>query len=158
MKGVIVVVALCVLTSSAWGQPETPAMDDDELARRFREADRDGDGKLSAAEAKQASWFVDEVQRFDSIDRDRSGTVTLAEIGQAIAEQIADWLGADVDRDGVVSESEARESGKISAFGSADADRNGVLTRAEIERLSQRSYYRDAELPAIAPNIIEKRF
>jgi Ca2+-binding EF-hand superfamily protein len=158
MKNAIIAAGLCMLAVSAQGQMETP-MATDELARRFRQADRDGDGKLSPAEAQQASWFVDEVDRFERIDRDRSGTVTLAEIGEAIAAEVAGWLGADTDKDGRVSETEAKTQGTLAdRFSSADADRNGMVTRDEIERLSQRSYYRDAELPAIAPNIIEKRF
>jgi hypothetical protein len=44
------------------------------------------------------------------------------------------------------------------SFGRADADGDGVITRTEVEGLSQRTYYRDAEMPSVAPNIIEKRF
>jgi hypothetical protein len=102
---------------------------------------------------------VDEVDRFERVDRDRSGTVTLAEIGEAIADEVSGWLGADTDKDGRVSEAEAKaQRSLVERFSSADVDRDGMVTREEIERLSRRSYYRDAELPAIAPNIIEKRF
>ena len=156
MKLIVALVLVVVCCSSVSAQAEAGS---GELERRFRKADLDGDGKLSTVEAKQASWFVDEVQRFDSIDSDHSGTVTLVEITAAIAGQVADWLGADIDKDGRVSEAEAKRQNRLSsAFGNADADRDGQVTRDEIERLSQRSYYRDAELPAVAPNIIEKRF
>ena len=130
-----------------------------DLERRFRQADRDGDGKLSPAEARQAAWLVDEVQRFDSIDRDHSGTVTLAEILATISEQVSSWMDADEDKDGRVTEAEAKKRGGLGdSFNRADANADGVVTRAEFEDLSQRTYYRDAELPSVAPNIIEKRF
>lgn len=157
MKVALLLAAVIVCASAVGAQP-TPGSSG-ELEQRFRLADRDGDGKLSSQEARQASWFVDEVHRFESVDRDHSGTVTLAEIGEAIAAEVADWWGADIDRDGRVTEAEAKSKrGLAETFGSADADRDGAVTRAELERLSQRSYYRDAELPSVAPNIIEKRF
>jgi Ca2+-binding EF-hand superfamily protein len=156
MKLITGVAALILISSSAWAQ-STPAAGG--LEERFRRADRDGDGRLSAVEARQDAWFVDEMQRFETVDRDKSGTVTLAEIGEAIAAQVSDWLSADDDKDGRVSADEAKRKGSLSqTFGNADADRDGMVTREEIDRLSQRSYYRDAELPAVAPNIIEKRF
>jgi Ca2+-binding EF-hand superfamily protein len=151
----LIAVAVVLLATSAVAQ--TPPSG--ELEERFRRADRDGDGKLSPAEAQAASWFVGEMQRFEGIDRDHSGTVTLVEVGQAVAAQVAGWLGADRDKDGRVTEAEAREQrGFDDTFERADADGDRVVTRSELERLSQRSYYRDSELPAVAPNIIEKRF
>ena len=156
MKAFCTIVGVIVWVSMAGAQTAPGAAS---LEERFRAADRDGDGKLSSAEARQASWFVDEVDRFDRVDRDRSGTVTLAEIGEAIATEVSGWFGADTDKDGRISETEAKTQRSLAdRLSSADADRNGMVTRDEIERLSQRSYYRDAELPSIAPNIIEKRF
>lgn len=153
----ITTVMVFVLAASSAGAQTPPSAG--ALEQRFRQADRDGDGKLSVAEARQDSWFVDEMERFDSVDRDRSGTVTLAEIGEAIAGKISDWMSADSDNDGRVSADEAKRKSNLSqTFNSADADRDGMVTRDEVDRLSQRSYYRAAELPAVAPNIIEKRF
>jgi hypothetical protein len=156
----VIVVLWALLRGAAAAEPGAPPGADDELARRFRLADRNGDGTLSRAEAQQAGWFVDKMERFESIDRDDSGTVTLAEIATAIAEQVQDWLGADTDHDGRVTEAEAaRRPGSFSkVLKDADADGDRAATRAELEGLSQRGYYEHSELPPVAPNIIEKRF
>lgn len=131
----------------------------EELVRRFRLADRDRDGALSPAEAKQANWFGEQVNRFESLDADRSGTVTLVEIGAAITSRVQEWLGADTDGDGRISAAEAQaQSGTLAdAFRTGD-DGDGSLTREELESLSQRSYFEHSELPSVAPNIFEKRF
>jgi Ca2+-binding EF-hand superfamily protein len=156
MKVLCFVVAMLVYGGAVDAQSATDGTD---LARRFRQADRDGDGKLSEEEARASPWFTDEVKHFDGIDRDHNGTVTLAEIGEAIAGQVSEWLGADTDHDGRVSEGEAKANSRLrEAFNRADADGDRVVTRDEAERMSERTYYRDAELPSVAPNIIEKRF
>ena len=148
-----------MLAQGAVAQVPTPGATD-ELERRFKLADRDGDGTLSSAEAKQSGWFLEQSERFESMDRDKSGTVTLFEITQSVAAKLKEWAGADSDGDGRVTETEAKQrSGSIAeAFLRADTDRDHVVTRDEYERASQRSYYDNVDLPSVAPNIIEKRF
>jgi Ca2+-binding EF-hand superfamily protein len=160
MITVLVLLFTLLMPGAATAEPTPETAGRDELERRFRLADRDGDGVLSAAEARQGGWFVDRMEDFERIDRDRSGTITLFEIVGALSEKVQDWLGADADQDGRVSEAEAKRRPGIfgQVFRDADRDGDGYVTREEIELLSQRSYYRDAELPSVAPNIIEKRF
>jgi Ca2+-binding EF-hand superfamily protein len=129
------------------------------LEERFRLADRDRDGALSAAEAGQANWFVEQMDRFQSLDADGSGTVTLVEIGAAISMQVQEWMEADTDGDGRISSAEAKaRSGSVGdVFRRAD-NGDGTVTRDELENFSQRSYYEHGDLPSVAPNIFEKRF
>lgn len=156
----LVLLLVLLLPGVAFAEPTPQTRAQSELERRFRLADRDGDGALSAWEAREGGWFVDRREDFEGIDRNRSGTVTLFEIITALSEKVNEWLAADTDGDGRVSETEAkRRSGFFEqVFGVADADHDGHVTREEIELFSQRAYYRDAELPSVAPNIIEKRF
>jgi Ca2+-binding EF-hand superfamily protein len=136
----------------------TAAPESNLLAEHFRQADHDGDGVLSAAEAQQAAWFV-KPEQFNTLDRDHSGTVTLLEIATAISQQVQEWLATDSDGDGRITASEARRQPTLAdVWRRADIDADGVITRVELEEFSQRYYYGHSELPSVAPNIIEKRF
>lgn len=158
-RAVVAAAFMLLLAGAVAAEPTPGAPGGSLMEQRFRQADRNGDGMLSAEEARNSAWFTDQDEGFNSVDRDHSGTVTLAEVGEAIARQVSEWLGADTDHDGRVSETEAQAHNRLrDSFERADADRDHVVTRDEAESMSQRTYYRDAELPSVAPNIIEKRF
>lgn len=136
----------------------TPGATSD-LEQRFRLADRDRDNALSRSEAADAGWFGKQVDRFESLDIDNSGTVTLAEIVTGVASQVDSWMSADTDRDGRITAAEAqRQPDSLGRVFSQVDDGKGAVTRDELETFSQRSYYQHGDLPAVAPNIIERRF
>jgi Ca2+-binding EF-hand superfamily protein len=156
-----VIIGVMFLSGVAPGQPTPdPHLGESELQRRILQADTDGDGAISREEAAQAGLFVGEPQRFDSLDADHSGTVTLAEIAQALAVEVDAWMRADTDADGRVTEAEAKRQSPsfVETFRRADVNHDNVVTRTEFEIFSRSNYYRTGDLPAVAPNIIEKRF
>ena len=76
----VVLTALSILALSAAMSPSAYAQDNkqtQELEKRFAEADKDKDGKLSAAEAKAMPRVS---KNFSRIDKDKLGYVTLEQI------------------------------------------------------------------------------
>jgi hypothetical protein len=130
-----------------------------DLEQRFRLADRNRDDALSRSEAAASGWFGTQVERFESLDTDRSGTVTLAEIAAGVHSQVESWMRADIDRDGRITAEEAqRQPDSVGRIFSEVDSGEGAVTREELESFSQRGYYQHGDLPAVAPNIIERRF
>jgi Ca2+-binding EF-hand superfamily protein len=66
---------------TAGAQPRKP--DAEELTKRFTAADKNGDGRLTLAEAKAGMPRL--VKNFESIDRDKKGYITLDELKAAVA-------------------------------------------------------------------------
>ena len=151
------------LAGAAW--PQTPSAtgeaQDSLFVERFRQADANGDGRITEEEARAAGlWFT---QDFNSVDTDRSGTVTLVELSKALQQRLSRWLSdfdaADTNHDGRVSEEEAARAPSIAeAFTTIDRDKHHAVTRQEYKSYAIDRMYRDAELPSVAPNIFEKRF
>ena len=85
MRTLLIVVAMVIaLAGAAWSQTPgaTGETQDSRFAERFRQADANGDGRITEEEARAAGlWFT---QDFNSVDTDRSGTVTLFELAQAV--------------------------------------------------------------------------
>lgn len=107
---------------SPWYEPEI----DDWTVEHFRELDRDGNGRLTAAE-----WYYDR-QTFRRIDHNGDNAVSQAEfLGDASldddAEDLFEFL--DANADGRVSRAEWH--GTRARFDALDRDRNGTLSRAE---------------------------
>jgi hypothetical protein len=163
MAAFVIAVGVVALTGTGWAQApvETDVVPESRFAERFRQADANGDGFISAEEARAAGlWFM---QDFDSVDTDRSGTVTLFELGQALQRRLRRWLSerdaADADRDGRLTEAEAARVPSIAeVFTAADRDKDRIVSREEYESYALDRLYRHTELPSVAPNIIEKRF
>lgn len=59
--------------------PERPHFLGERLRRRFQEADRNRDGRLTRAEVEAIPWLL---KRFNEADLNRDGTVTLQEFWQ----------------------------------------------------------------------------
>lgn len=91
---------------------------------KLKEADVDGDGKVSRDE------MLDKVsKKFDEMDVDGDGYVTEAEVKEQMKAKM--FARADKDGDGVVSEDEFRGPKEI--FEKIDADESGDLTQEELE-------------------------
>lgn len=154
---------LAVLARTGWpqtpgGPGETP---DSRFAERFRQADANGDGRITEDEARAAGlWFT---RDFNSVDTDHSGTVTLFELGQALQRRLSRWLSdfdaADTNHDGRVTEDEAARMPSIGeVFKTTNRSKDRAVSRQEFESYAIDRMYRDSELPSVAPNIIDKRF
>jgi hypothetical protein len=158
----IAVVVSLMHAGSGWPQtPSATGAPDSRFADRFRQADANGDGVITADEARAANlWFK---QDFESVDTDHSGTVTLFELARALQKRLSQWLSgfdaADANHDGQVTEEEAaRAPGIADVFTTTGRGKHHVMSRQEYESYALDRIYRDSELPSVAPNIFEKRF
>jgi Ca2+-binding EF-hand superfamily protein len=144
-------------------QPAALPSTDAPLEEAFRQADADHNGALTRNEAIRAKLSLSDKKTFDGVDSDHNGVVTLFELGDALQARIRSWasdLGsADRDRDGEISEDEARSTASLSdIFRRADSNRDGKVDRDEYETFSRRNLYGNVDLPSVAPNIFEKKF
>lgn len=103
--------------------------------KTFSRADKDGDGKVTAAELAPRAE-----KRFMRLDADKDGVVTRAEVETwlaAIMERRRDRImeGLDADGDGRITAAELKASLE-SLAGAADTDKDGGVTLAEA-----RAYY-----------------
>lgn len=112
------------------GMPGLPGRDD--LARRLKEADKDGDGKLTKAE------FPGAPERFAALDRDGDGVLTMDEVEGALREGLAGDGGRgrkmfqrfDKDGDGKVSRAEF--PGGDEGFRALDRNGDGFISEDEV--------------------------
>jgi len=82
---------------------------DARLAARFKEADLNGDGKISFEEseaAREKRRVERRKERFDRMDRDGDGVLSEVEVNR-LAERM--WIRADLDDDDVVTMREMHE-------------------------------------------------
>ena len=112
------------------------------LADRWKQADRDGSGTVSRAEAQ---GFRQLLEAFDAIDTDRNGELTPAEVRawRAAKKQsrsqrplgfFEQFAAGDADRDGAISraEAESRLPRVAANFDAIDTDRDGRISREEL--------------------------
>lgn len=116
------------------GKPGTPGgmPNPDEMRQRFKDADKNGDGKVSKDE------FPGPAERFDVLDRNKDGAVTADEIEGALRDGM-NGEGArgkrmfqrfDKDGDGKVARTEF--PGGDEAFKALDKDGDGFVTAEEV--------------------------
>jgi Ca2+-binding EF-hand superfamily protein len=162
MKKWLCVLSCCVATG-AWaapaevtGMPAAKARVD----QQFNAADTNGDGALSAAEARNGMPALGGL--FDRIDVNHDGRITQDEFDAAYANRARKSLQAfdraDVNHDGVLTEAELtkRASSSYSAIEAIDANHDGKVTRDEYSRYVEQHYY----LPLgrnIVPNVLLRR-
>ncbi|MGO4220935.1 calcium-binding protein [Lysobacter sp. TAF61] len=113
------------------------------------DSDKDGDGRISKAEAASMPWLVKD---FDAIDRNRDGFVVRSELRsyhekmrpQREAEEARRaeerFAEADLNHDGKLSKLEVSEKmPRLSrGFAFMDEDRDGYLTRDDLKPMSRR--------------------
>lgn len=156
--------ALCIgvflFVGSALGQSPEPAgrpQDKARIDKRFRAADKDGDGVLTREEARKGMPSL--YRMFDQVDADKDGKVTREELEaafQARARREAARLKAlDADRDNVLTADEISRNAASSqrVLGEIDANRDGRITRDELETFIGRRYYWDLDR-RITPNVL----
>ncbi len=162
MRILVPLTALLILTGSSLAQTATvtPHPQDGKLNERFRRADTNRDGVVSNDEARTASlWFQDD---FSSVDTDNSGTVSLFEFGEALqtrlSHSMSDFDAADTNHDGRLSADEMKHSQGIADILKPSKRKKAAVSRPEYESYAIEHLYRSADLPSVAPNIIDKRF
>ncbi len=113
------------------------------------DSDKDGDGRISKAEAASMPWLVKD---FDAIDRNRDGFVVRSELRsyhermrpQREAEEAKRaeerFAAADLNHDGKLSRVEVSEKmPRLSrSFAFMDEDRDGYLTRDDLKPMPRR--------------------
>jgi Ca2+-binding EF-hand superfamily protein len=104
------------------GAPASSAKPD-AATRWMKTLDKDSDGMVSLAEAKD---YVG--HRFDQLDGDHDGTLTLKELKGTEAQLKA----LDKDHDGTLTQDELL-AGVEAAFTKADADKEGTLSLDELK-------------------------
>ncbi len=101
---------------------------------RFAQADRDGNGALTAAEV--SDYFVNAI--FDARDTDKDGRITKAEWNpQMDAVEAREFVLRDTNNDGAVTREEAtayarRRGLYTKETREADTNKDGLLSRAEV--------------------------
>jgi Ca2+-binding EF-hand superfamily protein len=106
-------------------QDDYPIGQDNTLTQRFRDLDRNRDGRISRTE------WLDDVEAFRRADTDRNNLLTLDEFGNADFDDARmRFEMLDVNRNGRVERSEWRSS--ADAFTWLDRNRDGVLSRVEV--------------------------
>ena len=143
-------------------QPLVSPESDPALRNAFDAADRNHDGRLDEAEARQAGFFTRE--SFSGTDRDADGFVTAAEVLQAFAARVRDLLSqeatADADHDGTISREEASAGspGLLAIFDRSDRDRDGRVSQQELVTEATAGFFSETATPPLAPNLFQKRF
>ncbi|WP_193180887.1 EF-hand domain-containing protein [Nisaea sediminum] len=104
------------------------------MLERFKEADADGDQKLTKAEMYQARG-----KRASEIDTNNDGTIDAAEMDAARKDQRLKRMGRflamlDTDGDGVVTTEEYARAG-AHRMQRMDSDRDGVVTLEEVTEM-----------------------
>lgn len=115
------------------GEPSTPGLPNpDELRQRFKDADKDGDGKVTKDE------FPGPPERFAALDRNQDGGVTADEVEEAIKEGMngeggrAKRMFQRFDKDGDGKVSRAEFPGGDDAFKVMDKDGDGFVSAEEV--------------------------
>ncbi|MGH8600830.1 MAG: EF-hand domain-containing protein [Burkholderiales bacterium] len=155
-------VLLCCVATGAWAAPVeitgAPAAKA-RIGQQFRAADENGDGALTAVEARGMPALGG---LFDRIDADHDGRITRDELETAYAQRARKSLQAfdqaDVNHDGVLTEAELtkRASSSYSGMAVIDANHDGKVTHDEYSRYVEQHYY----LPLgrnIVPNVLLRR-
>lgn len=164
-RAVLATAALLLLAVPAAAQqasPGIPAPGTAAFDKEFARADVNKDGKLTEEEAVQGGFFTD--GQFKETDRDLDGQVTLFELGDAMQKKLRGYFDdsdrADTDKDGYVTEEEARASGTsiLDIFRRADRDGDGRVARDEIDVFTRDTYFSETQTRGVVPNIINKRF
>ena len=161
--GVLAIAALLASDAGAQDASPNPVTGSATFQKEFEQADKDKDGKLSEQEAENAGFFTTDGS-FKRADRDLDGQVTLFELGDAVQKSLRQYLSdsdsADTDKDGYVSEEEAKVSGSsiLDVFKRADRDGDGKVARDEIDIFVKDSYYSETADRGVVPNIINKKF
>ena len=100
--------------------------------QKMKALDKDGDGKISRAEAAAAPRLA---KRFDVIDADKDGFVTLEEMKTARAKAVAVMFKrVDSNNDGRISKAEADAKAPRLAkhFATVDTNKDGYLSKEEL--------------------------
>lgn len=164
VRAALATVALLLAGPAAAQQasPGMPAPGTAAFDKEFARADVNKDGKLTEEEAVQGGFFTD--GQFKETDRDLDGQVTLFELGDAMQKKLRGYFDdsdrADADKDGYVTEEEARVSGTsiLDIFRRADRDGDGRVARDEIDVFTRDTYFSETQTRGVVPNIINKRF
>jgi Ca2+-binding EF-hand superfamily protein len=140
--------AVFSLTASAWAQQpaesgrkpdpqraeQMHAKFQERMQERFRQADKDGDGALSKAEAEAGMPRL--AKDFDAIDANKDGKITQEELRAYGAKRHAQWKERGAR--GGHHDPQALKLRFAEQFKQADTDGDGALSKAEAEKAMPR--------------------
>ena len=123
MRVLPALLATVLFASAAIAQPAAPTTED--VAKAFRETDRNADGRIDREEFHRRT-----VEVFYLLDKNRDGYLVISEVTVIPVEA---FRAADKDGDGKLSLQEYLNA-RFKDFDVMDANGDGVVTREELEQ------------------------
>jgi hypothetical protein len=130
----IAVISLMLVSTAALAEPDVQQYDPARFEQRFKDADLDGNGRLSREEAYAA--FPRMPEFFDEIDSNQDSAITLSEVEQAMERRVNAAMGSTGRYDALAS-----GTGETANKNAATVQGQALPSEMDAKRLYRQQYY-----------------